>query len=81
MPSSAGLGEQRTTSRQHLLGPGAREKRGRDARAQAAAGRQRRIARRDERRHAKRGSLRRSLGYDDDREGESNYLREAPHPL
>src|SRR5947207_14426131 len=74
-------GEQRTTSCQHLLGPRAREQRGRDARTQAAAGRQRRIARRDERRHAKRGSLRRSLGYADDREGGANYLREEAQPM
>src|SRR2546422_4192155 len=74
-----GRAEQRQSSRENLVSPGARDERWRDARAQSAAGRQGRLAWPDERRHAKRvhrsrGSLRMSLGYDD-REGESDYPR------
>ena len=64
------------------VSPGARENFGRYARAEATTGRQCGMAWREQRRHTKRvhRSLRINPGYDQ-REGESDYLRETPHPL
>ena len=75
-------GEKREASREHALAPGAGEQRRGDARAKPAPGRQCGMAWHRERRHAKRvhRSLRMNPGYDQ-REGESDYLRETPHPL
>ncbi len=65
--------EQWRSLREHSFGPGARDQRGGDARAEPAAGRESGMARRRERWHAKRvhRSLRMNPGYDE-REGESN---------
>ncbi len=65
--------EHRKPASENRVSPGARDEHGRDARAEAAARRQCRMARRDERRHAERvrRSLRMNPGYDE-REGEQN---------
>ena len=65
--------EKRRPNSENRISPGARDERGRDARAETAARRQCRMARRNERRHAERvhRSLRLNPGYDE-REGDQN---------